>query len=230
MDEDAGISADWASRKQLWMAAAGLAVTASAIAWVSLGTFTRMWDDNLEAGYYPVRVSLPSPTALAGRFLDKEAVAQPGFAEDLTAPAEEDGTTAAESPGRRSLIQGDFLDSADSALPPQKVKMTSEGLMAVDFDLSDGSATAGATASSIEITKPVEINGRDAGRIALRIDGRSTILASTSQLLSLITGQGDAAPDLPKGEGGFATFGALRKAGLEVRYDAARDRILVTTS
>jgi hypothetical protein len=97
------------------------------------------------------------------------------------------------------------------------------GVIALDYNLSGG-AQAG---DAIELDKPVSVGGADAGRIALRIDGNARVYAQGRRVAALLARHGGANA-VPDGLGDdFVSLEALRAMGVDVRYDAARDRLLL---
>ena len=97
------------------------------------------------------------------------------------------------------------------------------GVIALDYNLSGG-AFAG---DAIELDKPVSVDGADAGRIALRIDGNARVYAQGRRVAALLARHGGVSA-VPEGLGDdFVSLEALRALGVDVRYDAARDRLLL---
>jgi hypothetical protein len=110
---------------------------------------------------------------------------------------------------------------ADAALP-------SSGLIAVRFNLADPFAPQANENGPIEVSKAVKVNGADAGSATIRITEGATIAISSEDLGHLLgsAGRGDLAASLGSG---FVTFDRIRRAGLEVHYDATSDRILLSS-
>lgn len=96
----------------------------------------------------------------------------------------------------------------------------------VEFDLSDRYA-ASDEGSAVEIVKPVEINGVAAGEATVRVDSGSNLAISADELGRLLAGAGrsDLVARLPGGQ--FVGFEAVRQLGIDVRYEAPSDRILI---
>ena len=92
-----------------------------------------------------------------------------------------------------------------------------------DVDPSDGSLT---------VQKPLFVNGVSAGAATIRIESGAQILIATSSVAKAL---GDRANALPRrisgalaGGSGFIPFYELRSAGIQVEYDAARDRVTLS--
>jgi len=89
------------------------------------------------------------------------------------------------------------------------------------------------TGEVIEVRKPVRTNGKLGGLVSLRIVGDTTVLVKSSDLASVL-GEGQARARIGSlgakaDSSGFVDFDALRDAGIDVRYDAARDQVVVET-
>lgn len=90
-----------------------------------------------------------------------------------------------------------------------------------------------ASGDVIEVRKPVKTNGKVGGVVSLRIVGDTTVLVKSSELAGVF-GEGQTKARIvslgAKAESnGFVDFDALRDAGIDVRYDAARDQVVVET-
>lgn len=90
-----------------------------------------------------------------------------------------------------------------------------------------------ASGEVIEVRKPIKTNGKVGGVVSLRIVGDTTVLVKSSDLASVF-GEGQAKARIvslgAKAESnGFVDFDMLRDAGIDVRYDAARDQVVVET-
>jgi len=103
---------------------------------------------------------------------------------------------------------------------------------AVEFDLSTDSA-AGAGGSAIELRKAVHLNGAEAGSAAIRVSAGSTLAIAVDELRALLEGadQGDLAGRIARPDAAerFVEFEELRRQGIDVRYDAAADRVVVVS-
>ena len=114
---------------------------------------------------------------------------------------------------------------AVAASPPATGRPRAQipGVIALKYNLSGGAEASDA----IELDKPVVVGGADAGRIALRIDGNAKVYVQGRRVAALLGAKGgrDAVPE-GLGED-FVSLEALRAMGVEVRYDAARDRLIL---
>jgi hypothetical protein len=99
---------------------------------------------------------------------------------------------------------------------------------AIAFDLADGDDRGG---GAIEIRKAVRLNGADAGLATIRVSEASTLQIAPAELGGLLAraGRADAAALLggSAAEGAFVDFEDIRSQGIDVRYDAPSDRVLV---
>jgi hypothetical protein len=103
-----------------------------------------------------------------------------------------------------------------------------DGLLDVTFDLSRPDIL---DRSSLDVRKVVRFNGADAGQATIRVGHGSALFIAREDLRSLLSGAGrvDLADKLATGaERPFVAFDEVRQAGLNLRYDAASDRILFT--
>jgi hypothetical protein len=104
----------------------------------------------------------------------------------------------------------------------------SDGLLDVTFDLSQTDMLDG---SSLDVRKVARFNGADAGQITIRVGAGSALFVASEDLRSLLleAGRVDLANKLATGsERPFVGFEEVRRAGLNLRYDATSDRILFT--
>lgn len=112
---------------------------------------------------------------------------------------------------------------------PQKAPVRNLGstkLLAVDFNLDK----ARAVDNALEIRTAVHADGVTKGKVALRVVNDSTIMISSSELAGLFEDSPirQKIGSLAK-SGQYVDFDTLRAAGFDVRYDAARDRIVMSS-
>jgi hypothetical protein len=103
-----------------------------------------------------------------------------------------------------------------------------DGLLPVSFNLSDPDEP---DRSSIQVRKNVRFNGMDAGPATILIGGGSALSISREDLRMLLSAarRADLVETLATGENQpFVRFDEVRRAGLNLRYDAAADRILIS--
>lgn len=180
-------------------------------------------------GTYPVRIALLEPGAPVA-----ESPATPSAEEPQAAP------TPAEMPPPPDFAAAFEEFSGEPAVPapprgqqlaPAAATVAAKpdpGMLAVRFDLSDPFAPGAKDSGPIQLTKAVKVNGADAGNATIRVTDGATIAIAGEDLGHLLAdaGRGDLAAALG---GRFVTFDRIRRAGLGVRYDAASDRILLTS-
>jgi hypothetical protein len=106
------------------------------------------------------------------------------------------------------------------ALDPRQPSRT-PGVIALRYSLAGG-AEAG---DAIEVAKPVSVGGKDAGRLPIRIDGNARVFAQASGVAAVLSAHG-ASPPTGLGDA-FVSLEELRGLGIDVRYDAVRDRLIL---
>ena len=78
----------------------------------------------------------------------------------------------------------------------------------------------------------VQLNDSPAGNLDVRIGGDASLSIQVSALLSIVEGNMDpsvfAAMSASAGATEYVSFGEIRAAGIDVRYDAAADQIVLT--
>lgn len=188
-----------------------------------------------EGGSYPLRFALPPPG-----FPDPpdEDAAAPGASDekpDTAAPAADAAEPERGAPGLPDGFAAAFEgvpSPAATAIPAAAAQEEKGGLTAVRFNLADPYAPSGDGQASgpIELTKGVRVNGAEAGNATIRVTDGATIAIARDQLDKLLSGagRGDLADKLASA-GPFVSFDRIRQAGLNVRYDAASDRILLSS-
>lgn len=103
-------------------------------------------------------------------------------------------------------------------------------LARVKFDLSDPYAWAEEGGSAIEVRKGLRVNGVDIGPAAIRVGTDSTLSIARGKLNEALGrfGRNDVAQKLGgPSSGGFVSFDEIRRRGVEVRFDAASDRVVL---
>ena len=187
-----------------------------------------------EDGGYPVRFALPPPGFPEPAGEERAQISNER--DDTTALANAPGGEERDAPGLPDGFASAFADAAvvpevpaQVADPPPAAK---GGLAAVQFNLADPYAPASkdGTAGPIELTKGVRVNGAEAGNATIRVTDGATIAIARDALDKLLAGagRGDLAQTLANG-GPFVSFDRIRQAGLNVSYDAASDRILLSS-
>lgn len=103
-------------------------------------------------------------------------------------------------------------------------------LVRVKFDLSGSYASAGEGGSAIEVRKELRVNGVDLGPAAIRVSEDSTLSIARDKLNEVLgrLGRNDVARQLGGSRSaGFVSFDEIRRRGVEVRYDAPSDRVVL---
>jgi len=116
-------------------------------------------------------------------------------------------------------------------LPPARPPALGEAAPAVEFDLSGSGAAGDGGGSAVELRKAVRLNGAEAGSATIRVSAASTLSISADELRAVLAraGRRDLAGRIgaPGGAGRFVGFEEMRRLGIDVRYDAAADRIVI---
>lgn len=188
------------------------------VAALSLGDLVAGWYSwagrgSLAPGDYPVRIVLRHDAPAGGA----NALAPGGAEADAALGAEAAAEPAAEPAGLRT---------AEARLPP--AQPSTDGLLAVRFDLADPGAFDGG--SAIEIRKAIRLNGADAGQAPIHVDASSRLSIAREELARLLAGSGQQGLSERLGTGErFVSFDEMRRQGIEIRYDPVTDRVLVST-
>jgi hypothetical protein len=181
------------------------------------------WNFTAARGAYPVRFALP-------------AVNHRASAQLLTMQADAPLTEASvevETPQPGPSIDRHAFDNAFADVggtPPEEAQPVAEGVLALRFNLADPYTPNNDGTGPIELRKGVRINGTEAGSATIRVTDGATIAIARAELGKLLAsaGRADLAEGLPAA-GSYVTFDRIRQAGLSVRYDAASDRILLSS-
>lgn len=116
-------------------------------------------------------------------------------------------------------------------LPPARPPVLGEAAPEVEFDLPGSGAPGDDGGSAVELRKAVRLNGAEAGSATIRVSAGSTLSISANELRAVLTraGRGDLAQRIgaPGRAGRFVGFEEVRRLGIDVRYDAAADRIVI---
>ena len=117
-------------------------------------------------------------------------------------------------------------------LPPARPRALSEDTPAIEFDLSGSGVPGDSGGSAVELRKAVHLNGTEAGYATIRVSAASTLSISADELRAVLAraGLGDLAGRIgaPGGAGRFVGFEEMRQQGIDVRYDAAADRVVIS--
>ncbi len=168
---------------------------------------------------YPLRIALPSaePEILADALVPEEP--------ETEALAEE--TAEAATPADEDTAE---LAASRTVEKPAPAAAQRGVLLSLQYDLGDPSTASidDAASAPVEIAKLVRVNGADVGRATIRVTSGTTLLIARDEVVSLLETSGH--PDMAKivtagAPGSFISFEELRRRGMNVRYDAAADRI-----
>lgn len=185
--------------------------------------------DGLPQGY-PLRVALPAPAPLTeeevSRLIEKHGTLTEVDPQDLPErPAE--FQTIQQSSGRTTAAFADAFRDMVKRPEPKPGE-----ILAVDYDLAElkpVKAEVDPADGSLTVQKALYVNGVSAGAATIRIESGAQILIATSSVAKAL---GDRANNLPRrisgalaSGSGFIPFYELRSAGIQVEYDAARDRV-----
>lgn len=169
-----------------------------------------------------VRIELP-PVRIVEADLTTDLDAAVMLREAIEAtelPATEDGSKLAIAPDPVALTPAE-QDRLANVQPTGRP----DGLLEVSFDLSQPDMLGD---SSLDVRKVVRFNGMDAGRATIRVGAGSALFIASEDLRSLLSAaeRVDIANRLA--ERPFVGFDEVRQAGLNLQYDAASDRILIS--
>ena len=179
---------------------------------------------------YPLRVALPAAAPLTeeevSRLIEEHGAISKVDPKDLPERPAEFQNSPPASRRNSAAFNDAFRDMVKKPDPkPGEILAVDYNLaelnpVKADVDPSDGSLT---------VQKPLFVNGVSSGAATIRIESGAQILISTSSVAKAL---GDRAETLPrrissalaKGSG-FIPFYELRSAGIQVEYDAVRDRV-----
>lgn len=184
---------------------------------------------------YPIRIILkaahPSPRdSLLGRL---------AAGSDRAGGTAGSTTHSAEPAAGMVLIEPlqPLADSADQAggkgLAPIGDKKASNigavKLLRLNYSIESGRDSSDA----VDIRKAVQANGVDKGKIVLRIKSDSIISVKVDDIISLlgdgVNHEGVESLHASADVGGYADFDSIRAAGIDIRYDAVHDKLVVTS-
>lgn len=177
---------------------------------------------------YSVRIELPQARPLA------QGEAELLLSSLARSSSEAESGAGPEAPGSSleaiDLRGGPARDIA-SAGPDMPPAARAGELAAIDFDLSGPYARSGPGGSAIDIRKTVRFGGTDVGTANIRVSSGSTLSIARGELSTLLAsaGRGDLVGQLGGARtGGFVSFDEMRREGVDIRYDALADRIVIS--
>ncbi len=211
----------------------------------------------LSPGVYPVRVVMPGmPQGVQMAMLEPREIPDLAVPPELAA-AEDGGEPVADAaalvaaepvtgdPGvastaPRGTARADFLTSfsdlaeegrpapqppaarapTTSAPPRASTSASDNGVLDIAYDLDAGPGSDG----SVTISKRLRRNGASLGPLKLQVDRNSGLYASRADLARMLPAK---AAQIDRLDGDFLSLSRLRQAGVNLRYDAARDELVV---
>lgn len=185
--------------------------------------------DGKPAGY-PLRVSLPEAAPLSeeevSRLIEEHGALTKVAPQDL--PERPASTAiAAAKPGRNNAAFNDAFRDLVKRPEPKPGEF-----LALDYNLAELNPVKGEvdqSDGSLVVQKPLYIDGVSAGAATIRIESGVQIMIAASSVAKALGDRADKLPRrisgaLAKGTG-FIPFYELRGAGIQVEYDAVRDRV-----
>ncbi|KLE34945.1 hypothetical protein [Aurantiacibacter luteus] len=152
-----------------------------------------------------------------------QLAADAGTAEPITTA---DPSTLGDAIEAELPVPGDAPVAATGtrAPPLPRAQLLADGreVIRTDFDL--GSATLARV--GLEVRKPMTIDGRGVGEVAITINDASRLYISATDLRRVLPG--DLAARVVDGDR-FVAFDALRQSGIVIRYDPVSDVLQVST-
>ncbi len=191
----------------------------------------------LISGTYPIRINLDrasrAETAAHETPLEE---AETGTSSPAAADAEPitDDNSPSPAPDAPISRSGErfaraFSDLGQSLDPRPPDTADTAKLIALNYSI----ANPGAHGNSIEIRKAVQADGVGKGKVSLRIVNDTTIMVNSRDIESLFGNSiseklATSLRASPKADG-YIDFDVLRAAGINIRYDAARDVVVMSS-
>ncbi len=151
-----------------------------------------------DGGYDPVVAEIAAKLSAEGRLSDEEFEA---IFRGMLGPIEDE----------RAAI---------AAVPPANATIGPGGMMDLDFDLAAGPEDD----DTIHLQMQVQHGNNVLGPVEIRIDTNSSIYVARDEMLAILPAPVRAAERL---EGEFVELASLRDAGVDLRYDATADRLVL---
>lgn len=188
----------------------------------------------LGEGSYVVRVAMPDiPEALRNGLslrqdipdlavppelaeTSEEGLAEPAAREPTDAPP-----VAAPAENRADFVES-FSDLAAGTAAPRRPPAGTNGdaMLQLDYDLVAGPGSDG----SVQISRDLRRGSASLGALTLQIDRNAALYASRADLVRMLPTR---AAQLQRLDGEFVPLSRLRQAGVNLRYDAARDELML---
>jgi hypothetical protein len=197
-----------------------------------------MWNalPSHETAAQPIRIELSSlPTSPGDEAVDFAGASGGGQPAEVYGLGDHGELPLTVATGQSAGLSQDLIGETDLASPRgQLVSSGSSGLpkmLEYDFASRSGSGQGSPGASAIYIRKALRINGVDSGYAHIRVSTSSSLSISTDELSKALAaaGRSDAATHIGyrSGPGEFIGLEDLRRQGIDVRFDARTDRILL---
>jgi hypothetical protein len=190
------------------------------------------------AEYRPFTLSLPGGADYPVR-IDLEEVDSIAFSGTITLPEDEEGydpvvaEIAAQLSAEGRLSDEEFeaifrgmlgppqqTETALSTVPRSSPTIGPSGMMDLDFNLAAGPEDA----ETIQLQMQVQLGDDVLGPVEIRIDTNSSIYVAREDMLAILPVPVRGAERL---EGEFVELASLRDAGVNLRYDATSDRLVL---
>jgi len=159
------------------------------------------------------RILLPSA-------IDGPSQPEPQSAEVMQAVAESSQVApAGENPGLAAATPA--LAAAPGA------RQRGAPFIPVEFDiLTPGAGNESVSREAITVRKAVRMGGKEVGTLPVKVDGDSRLLVDVGDVRDLLIRSGESANISGNG---LISFGELRRAGVDLRYDPGTDAVVLAT-
>ncbi len=138
-----------------------------------------------------------------------------------------------------TLEAGEALARDSNEVPPSGAQaravlpqVDENGIIPLQFDLqAPGGGGERVEADAVVVRKTFTFGEQDIGSAQIHIDSQSRLLIDAAELGSLMASSGiDGPAALTNGGSGLRSFAELRRLGVDLRYDPARDRVTLSVS
>lgn len=182
-----------------------------------------------EAGYFAFTQSQREPTFMRVALPDKARIHPAATPEPTQSPlpaAEEE--SPAPSPPPEVL---EAMQQAETQAPTRHVQpVPSDAALYTNFDLASvGSSREPVAGDEVVVRKVLRIGEKEIGSAPIHVDKGSRLLIDVADLQRLFRSAGVAsALNGQNSSSALASFGDLRRDGVDLRYDPVTDTIAVT--
>jgi len=176
---------------------------------------------------YPIKISLSWPSSLdrtRGRGVDPLGPAR------MEKSPQAAGMPAQVGAGLQAELASDAQPNSNPTAGNPAIGETraaGSSIASAPFIVSDFSLGSGPSASNaIEISKRVLVNGHAAGIVRMRVDAAAEVYVRQDDIAKLLSGK----IAFPKGaDQDFIALDWIRDRGIDVRYSAGQDALLITS-